>query len=137
MRQVAIGFALACAACGSSMGVTYKGASPQPLNLTLQCAAATADTLGYKPTLTNHGNTVEAIHKDSVLAPNEDGRQEVITVTGADSKKNDGSSSITVKGATFTLHWTRIGLESKEIPASARVVEDAKKVQVRCGSATG
>ena len=96
MRQLVVGLALVGAACGSSMGITYQGMSPQPLDLTLKCAAATADTLGYKPTFKNHGNTVEAIHKDSVLAPYEDGRQEVITITGQDSKKNEGSSSITV-----------------------------------------
>ena len=128
--------ALAAAACGSTMNAAFIGTSPQPYDYTLKCAAAVADSLGYKPTLTQHGKTLEAVHKDSVLAPYEDGRQEKITVTGADSKKDPGSSTFTVTAATFSLRWTRIGLESKEIPASEKVKADAKFVAGRCGGAT-
>jgi len=118
------------------MGMTYKGTSPQPLDLTLKCAAWVADSLGYKPTFTQHGKTLEAVHKDSVLAPYEDGRQEKLTAAGAESVKNPGSSTFSVTAQTFSFKWTRIGLESQELPASAKVKADAKTVAERCGGAS-
>lgn len=136
MRCPAVLVVLALAACGSPMSASYQGTSPQPYSLTLTCAASTADSLGYKPTLTQHGKTLEAIHKDSVLAPYEDGRQEKITAVGGDSKKTPGSSTFTLTAATYSLHWTRIGLESQEIPASDRVKADAQTIAARCGGAT-
>jgi hypothetical protein len=122
------------AACGASLNVAFKSASPQPLDLTLKCAAEAADSLGYKAHLGNHGNSMEAVRKDSVLAPYEDGRDEKLTATGQDAK--DGSSTFTVTGATYSLKWTRIGLESQQVPASDRVRADAKTVAARCGGAT-
>src|SRR5215472_10960940 len=95
MRSAAVLLVCSLAACGAPMSASYQGTSPQPFPLTLKCAASTADSLGYKPTLTQHGKTLEAIHKDSVLAPYEDGRNEKITATGADSKKSPGSSTFT------------------------------------------
>jgi hypothetical protein len=136
MRCPAVLLVLALAACGAPMSASFQGTSPQPLTLTLKCAAAAADSLGYKPTFKEHGKTVEAIHADSVLAPYEDGRNEKITAIGADSKKSPGSSTFTVTARTFSLHWTRIGLESQEIPASDQVKADAKIIAARCGGAT-
>ena len=117
------------------MSASYQGTSPQPYSLTLKCAAAAADSLGYQPKFTQHGKTLEAIHQDSVLASYEDGRNEKLTATGADSKKTPGSSTFTVTGSTISFHWTRIGLESQEIPASEKVKADAQTIAVRCGGA--
>ena len=136
MRCPAVLLVLALAACGAPLSESFQGTSPQPLNLTLKCAATAADSLGYKPTFTQHGRTVEALLKDSVLAPYEDGRNEKITAVGADSKKSPGASTFTVTAATFSLHWTRIGLESQEIPASDKVKADARIIAARCGGAT-
>ena len=136
MRQVAVGLVLITAACGAPMSVRYKGTSPQPLSLTLKCASAAADSLGYKARIVNHEKSMEAIRKDSALAPYEDSRQERITAGGKDAKSNDGSSALTVTGATFSFRWTRIGLERREIPASEKVKADAKTVSMRCGGAT-
>jgi hypothetical protein len=124
------------AGCGKPLNATMTGLSPQPLDATMRCVAATADSLGYKPKLVNHNKGVEAVHKDSVLAPYEDGRIEKITASGANSKSNDGSSSLTVVSATFSQHWTRIGLESDEIPASEKVKADGKTVMAKCGGAS-
>jgi len=135
MRCPVVVLVLALGACGAPMSASFEGTSPQPYALTLKCAAAAADSLGYKPTLTQHGKTLEAIHQDSVLAPYEDGRNEKITATGADSKKDPGSSAFKVTASTFSLHWTRIGLESQEIPASEKVKADAKTIAARCGGA--
>jgi hypothetical protein len=135
MRCPAVLLVLSLAACGAPMSASFQGTSPQPSSLTLKCAAAAADSLGYKPTFTQHGKTLEAIHKDSVLAPYEDGRNEKITAVGADSKKDPGSSTFTITAATFSLHWTRIGLESQEIPASEKVKADGKTIAARCGGA--
>ena len=136
MRCPAVLLVLVLAACGAPMSASFQGTSPQPYSLTLKCAAAAADSLGYKPKFTQHGKTLEAIHQDSVLAAYEDGRSEKITATGADSKKTPGSSTFTVTASTISFHWTRIGLESQAIPVSAQAKADAQTIAVRCGGAT-
>ena len=122
------------AACSAPLNATYKGTSPQPLDATMRCVSAAADSLGYKPVLVNHKRSVEATRKDSVLAAYEDARIEKITASGDNSKDNAGASSLKVTAATFSQHWTRIGLESQEIPASDRVKKDAQIVMARCSS---
>jgi hypothetical protein len=123
------------AACGAPMNLELNGVSPQPLGATLKCVASMADSLGYKPLAVNHGQGIEATHKDSVLAPYEDGRLDKLTASGANSEKNEGASSLRVIASSFSLHWTRIGLESQEIPASDDVRAAALKIMTRCGSA--
>jgi len=137
MRSKSLSFALilAAAACGSAMNSSYSTTSPTPLDNTLRCVMAAADSLGYKSRLMNGGNTVEAQHKDSVLTQFEDGRYEKITATGKNSKSNEGSSSLVVTAATFTQQWTRVGLETDEVPASDKVKKDAQVVVARCGGA--
>jgi hypothetical protein len=135
MRKKAALLLVLAAACGSPLNATFKGTSPQPVSLTLQCAATAADSLGYKVQSADHANTMTAIRKDSAVAPYEDGRQEKLTAVGKDAK--DGSSSFAVSGATYSLKWTRIGLEIQEIPASERVKGDAKTLAARCGGAVG
>lgn len=124
------------AGCGKPLSATMNGLSPQPLDATMRCVAATADSLGYKPKMTSRGKGVEAIHKDSVLAPYEDGRYEKITASGSNSKANDGMSLFKLVAATYTQHWTRIGLEQDEIPASEKVTADAKTIAAKCGGGT-
>jgi hypothetical protein len=117
------------------MNLELNGVSPQPLGATLKCVASAADSLGYKPVAVNNGTQIEATRKDSVLAPYEDGRLDKITASGANSESNEGASSLRVTASSFSLHWTRIGLETQEIPASADVRAAALKIISRCGSA--
>ena len=135
-RPVPLALIVLAAGCGKPLSAKMTGLSPQPLDATMRCVAATADSLGYKPRMTSHGKSMEAIHKDSVLAPYEDGRFEKITASGSNSKANNGMSSFTLTAATYTQHWTRIGLEQDEIPASEKVTADAKTIAAKCGGAT-
>jgi len=115
------------------MNLELNGVSPQPLGATLKCVASTADSLGYKPVTVNNGTQIEATHKDSVLAPYEDGRLDKITASGANSDSNEGASSLHLTASSFSLHWTRIGLETQEIPASTAVKEAAHVIATKCG----
>jgi hypothetical protein len=127
---------LFAAACGSTMNATYKGTSPQPLDPTLRCVMTAADSLGYKAKLVNGSKGVEATHNDSALTQYEDARYEKISASGQNASSADGSSSLVITAATFSQHWTRIGLETDEMPASARVKKDAQTVMARCGGAS-
>jgi hypothetical protein len=124
---------LSAAGCGAALNTTFDATSPQPLENTLRCVMAAADSLGYKARLVNSGKGVEAQHKDSILAPFEDGRFEKISASGKNSTSNEGSSSLVVTAATFTQQWTRVGLETEEVPASDKVKKDAQAVVARCG----
>lgn len=132
-KSIILALLVAAAGCGSALNATYNATSPTPLENTLRCVMAAADSLGYKSRLVNSGKGVEAQHKDSTLAPFEDGRFEKISASGTNSKSNEGSSSLVVTAATFTQQWTRVGLETDEIPASDKVKADAKVVVARCG----
>ncbi len=116
------------------MNLDLNGVSPQPLGATLMCVASTADSLGYKPVTVNNGTQIEATHKDSVLAPYEDGRLDKITASGANSESNEGASSLHVTASSFSLHWTRIGAETQEIPALDGVMAAAHTIMARCSS---
>ena len=122
------------AACGAPMNLELNGVSPQPLGATLKCVASTADSLGFKAVPVNNGTQIEATRKDSVLAPYEDGRLDQITASGANSESNEGASSLRVMASSFSLHWTRIGLQSQEIPASSAVKAVARIIIAKCGS---
>ncbi len=124
---------LLAASCGTPMSTTFNTTSPQPVAPTLRCVLFVTDSLGYKARLVNGSQGVEATHNDSALASYEDGRFEKISATGKNSKSNDGSSSLVVTAMTISQHWTRIGLESDEVPASDRVKQDAKTLVARCG----
>jgi hypothetical protein len=134
-RPLPLALLVFAAGCSKSLGTTETRSSSNPLDATMRCVAAAADSLGYKPRMTSHGKSLEAIHKDSVLAPYEDGRYEKITVNGANSKSSPGMSSFTITASTFSQHWTKIGLEDDEIIASEKVTEDAKTIAARCGGA--
>ena len=133
MRCPAVLLVLSFTACRAPLSASFQGTSPQPASQTLKCAAKAADSLGYKPTFTQHGKTLEAIHKDSALVPGEDSRNQRLTAVGSDSKKEPGSSTFTITAATFSLRWTSIGLESQEVPASEKVKADGKTIAARCG----
>ena len=124
---------LLAASCGTPMNATYNTTSPQPVPATLRCVIFVTDSLGYKARLVNGNQGVEALHNDSVLTQFEDGRFEKISASAKNSKSNDGSSSLVVTAATVSQHWTRIGLESDEVPASEKVKKDAQTVIARCG----
>jgi hypothetical protein len=135
MWKPALVLGLLCAACGPTLTVTLHGDSPQPVQPTMRCVSQMADSLGYKPQFFNGGKGVQATHTDTLSADYEDRRLEKIVATGAGSKGNEGGSIFTVVGSTVSQHWTRIGLESEEIPASDRVTRDANAILVRCGGA--
>ena len=126
---------LAAVGCGAPLNATFKSTSPQPLDPTLRCVSSLTDSLGYKARLVNGSKGVEAQHKDTVLAPHEDGRFDKIYATGSNSRSDEGSSSLVVTASTFTQQWTRVGLESTQIPASDKVKKDAQTVTDRCGGA--
>lgn len=124
---------LLAAGCGTPMNATFNTTSPQPVPATLRCVMFAADSLGYKARLVNGNQGVEALHNDSLLTQYEDGRYEKISASAKSSKSNDGTSSLIVTAATISQHWTRIGLESDEVPASDKVKQDAQTVVARCG----
>jgi hypothetical protein len=139
VRVSSAAIALVCAAaaaCGTSASVTYRTTSPQPLDATLRCVLVVTDSLGYKARLVNGSRGVEAIHNDSVTSQYEDARFERINASAIASTSNDGTSSLLVTAVTVSQHWTRIGLESDEVPASDRVRSDAQSVIGRCGGAS-
>ena len=134
-KSLSLVLLVSAAACGTALNATYDAKSPQPLTSTLRCVMTTADSLGYKARLVDGGKGVEAQHKDSVLAPFEDGRFEKISASGKNSTSDEGSSSVVIVAATFSQQWTRVGLETEEVPASDRVKRDAQVVAARCGGA--
>jgi hypothetical protein len=84
----------------------------------------------------NNGKGIEATHKDSVLAPYEDGRLDKIVASGANAESNEGASSLHVTASSFTLHWTRVGVESQEIPASDQATAAARAIVSKCAGAS-
>jgi hypothetical protein len=132
-KSLSLAVVMAAAACGAALNATYQATSPTPLESTLRCVMAATDSLGYKSRLVNGNKGVEAQHKDSTLQQFEDGRYDKISASGANSKSNEGSSSLVISAATFSQQWTRVGLETDEIPASDKVKKDAQTVVARCG----
>ncbi len=124
------------AACGAPMNLELNGLSPQPLGATLKCVASTADSLGFKPVTVNNGKGIEATHKDSVLAPYEDGRLDKIAASGANAESNEGASTLHMTASSFTLHWTRVGVETQEIPASDQATAAARAIMSKCAGAS-
>jgi hypothetical protein len=145
MRKMTAAILVTATAACAPMNIVRTGASPQPIQPTLDCLKRAVDSLSYSrspfgfPEYHNYTNPPAPgfrASKADTVPGSDDFTLDVITVRLA--KERGDSTSFKVAGHTYLRHDQRSSLDTQEwdqnIEVSKRVVSDVVAVTARCGS---